>query len=123
LFGEAGPGASAYRPFKAITPGEYLDYYRDQRTSVNVTLLPLPVRAFVEDIPRQPTAKELEKLFDESKSVESKPWSRTPGIRRLHKVGLQWIAKDPWARLSTPRSTFEQVARTLPGTGMLRPLD
>ncbi|MBI1913983.1 MAG: hypothetical protein HYS12_04505 [Planctomycetes bacterium] len=117
-------GTSVYQPFTGVTPGEYLGFYRDQRTSVKVTLLPLPVRAFVDDIPRQPTAKELEKLFEMSKGVESQPWSRTPGFRRPQKVGLQWIAEDPWARSEgTPHSTFEQLARTLPGTGMFRALE
>src|SRR2546421_1746887 len=36
-----------YQPFAAVAPGEYLDYYRDQRTSVKVTLLPVRVDAFV----------------------------------------------------------------------------
>jgi len=116
-----GPGgrsrSTVYRPFTAVAPGEYLDYYRDQRTTMKVTLLPVPVRAFLGAIPGQPSERDLEKFFDTYKGAENMPWSLTPGFKRPQKVALQWIITA-----NVPEKTFAQIAAALPLSGAFRNL-
>src|SRR5262245_39133664 len=106
--------APAYKSFTAVAPGEYLDYYRDQRSSMTVRLLPVPVNAFLDAVSEQPGERDLEKFFDRYKGVPAVPWSATPGFKRPQKVALEWIVDDQGTGTSsTQKLLFEKIAGTL----------
>src|SRR5262249_37507542 len=48
----------------AATPDEFLNYFRDQRTTLNVRLLPVEVSQFLDQVKGEPTVQELENRYE-----------------------------------------------------------
>lgn len=90
ILGEV-PSADNWAPVP-ITPHEFYDYFKTNRTEVSVALLPFPVKNFVDQVSDKPTEEELQKLFEKYKDVEYAPDSPTPGFKVPRKVGVEWVA-------------------------------
>ena len=106
----------------AIVPAEYLQFYRDQRATLTVDLLPVPAAAFLPEVDKlqsagklnPPTERELQALWTAYRSEEPKPWSSTPGFKEPQRIRLEWIAKDNIAA-----ATFSKLAQAYPSLGFL----
>lgn len=83
--------AAAIQP----TPLAFLDYFREHRTTRQISVLELPVKNFLYEVTETPGTKELEDLFEAYKNVEPDPRRRTPGFKEPRRVRLQYvIAKE-----------------------------
>lgn len=78
-----------------VTPDELWDYYRKNRTEVNVKLLPVPASQFVSQVKEKPTTEELKDLFEKYKEEEPSPSRETPGFKLPRRVRVEWIEADP----------------------------
>ncbi len=105
------PGVRGYRSYlgasyapSAGTPDEYLQWYRDQRTTLRVKFMALPVEKFV-DSPKvralQPTDAELDALFGKYREQEPRPDRREPGFKEPQRIAVSYAivaATDPYYR-------------------------
>src|SRR5262249_5255465 len=83
------------RPPAMITPAEQWDYYRKNRTAVDVTMLPIRVEPFLAQVKEQPTSEELAELFSKYKEAESAPFKATPGFKQPRRLRVEWIEASP----------------------------
>ena len=81
-----------------VTPGEYLQYYREQRTTLNVWMLPV----FVEDyLPKakkekpEPSEAVLKELFELYKGQLPDPNRDRPAFKEPERVKAEWISAGP----------------------------
>jgi hypothetical protein len=114
-----GDGARAHRDLgepeevhqvpTIVTPDEFLKFYRDQRTSLNVALLPVPVSHFLDQVKDEPTEQDLKDLFERYKSQEPAPDRDRPGFKEPRRVRVAYVLakadskfyKDMAARMET----------------------
>lgn len=75
----------------AGTPDEFLKYYRDQRTTLNVGLLPVAVKDFVSRVEAQPTEQDLLRLYERYKSQEPVPDRREPGFKEPRRIKVEYV--------------------------------
>ncbi len=115
--GFLGSIAGAFEAPSGVAPAEYLDYYRDQRATLDVSMIAVPVEPFLSQVRGGPTERELERLFEDHKGEEARPWSGTPGFKQSPKVSLEWVARE-----NVPQGVFEGLPRLLPMTGHLKGL-
>ena len=84
-----------------VTPSEFYDYFKRNRTELDVKVLPIPVSKFIDKVKDKPTEAELTKLFDQYKSIEFHPQSETPGFKQPRRLKVEWIgakADSPFYR-------------------------
>jgi hypothetical protein len=74
-----------------VTPSEFYDYFKRNRTEVDVKVLPIPVSKFIDQVKDKPTDAELTKLFDQYKTSEFNPLSDTPGFKQPRRIKVEWI--------------------------------
>jgi hypothetical protein len=88
VMGEETSGAST-----SITPYEFWQFYRDQRTENLIAVLPIPVRNqdFLSQV-GQPKDDEVKTLFAEGKGRESDPASDKPGFKVPPRIGVEWVS-------------------------------
>jgi hypothetical protein len=70
----------------AGTPREFLDWFRANRTTLKVAVLPVPVEQFVGQVKETPSESTLRDLYNEFKSVEPSPDQPTPGFKEPRRV-------------------------------------
>jgi hypothetical protein len=75
----------------AGTPREFLDWYRDKRTTLKVAVLPVPVDRFVKDVQGQPSEKTLRDLYEQYKGVEPVPDRALPGFKEPRRVRAETV--------------------------------
>jgi hypothetical protein len=110
---------SAFREPLSITPGQYVDYYREQRRGADIVLLPIPVRQFLSsDKLKEPTEAQLDDLFRQYNQKVPQPSSPLPGFKIPQKVRVQWMVDG---RLSVP--TLRAAAQAFPMGGFLRSVE
>ncbi len=93
--GSAGPDAP---PIPVVTPGEFLKYYREQRTTLNVWMLPVKVEAFVASAKEKktpPSDEVLKKLFDDYKNAVPDPTRALPAFKEPERVKVEWVRVTP----------------------------
>jgi hypothetical protein len=78
------------------TPGEFWDFFRDNRTELNVDFLKVPVSQFTSQV-KDPTEREAADLYRKHKNDEPNPDSQTPGFKVPRRVKVEWVAADPTA--------------------------
>ncbi len=96
------PGVRTYRSlFGAAsspalgTPDEFFNFYRDQRTTVSVRMLAVPVDKFLDRVKDKPTESELRARFDMFKDREPSPLSRDPGFKEPRRILVEALAGSP----------------------------
>ncbi len=87
LVGEEVPGEG--------TPAEFWDYYKDNRTTLKVDFLKIPVKQFIEQVKAEPSQQELEDLYRRYKNDEPNPEKPTPGFKLPRKVKVEWVEANP----------------------------
>jgi hypothetical protein len=97
-----GSGVRAYRAESGIdrspaaaTPDEFLRYFREQRTTLRVALLPVPVDSFLGAVQGGPSDKELEYRYDKYKDQEPDPARREPGFKQPRRIKVEYVSASP----------------------------
>ena len=70
----------------AIAPYDFWTYFRDNRTTLKVAFLALPVQAFKASVTTTPTPDELKAIFKKGEALVPDPTSPTPGFRQPHRI-------------------------------------
>ncbi|MFO0876320.1 MAG: hypothetical protein U0840_03020 [Gemmataceae bacterium] len=96
------PGVRAYRLVLGAstspavgTPDEFLNYFREQRTTLRYKFLKLPVASFLDQVKDKPTDTELRSRFDRYKDQEPVPTSRDPGFREPRRFLTEYAFASP----------------------------
>ncbi|HZT81930.1 MAG TPA: hypothetical protein VFA26_17015, partial [Gemmataceae bacterium] len=97
----AVPGVRGYRRLDTdtnqvpavVTPADFWNYYKDNRTTLKVDLLPVPVSGFLDQAPTpgKENEKELQTLYRRYKGSEPLPDSETPGFKVPRRVRIAWV--------------------------------
>jgi hypothetical protein len=90
----AGPLDEA-RAVAMLTPAEYMDYFRKNRTEVTVAVTPVPAERFLAEVKEQPSQGELTALFNKYKDREYDPTVETPGFKLPLRAKAEWATADP----------------------------
>lgn len=83
-----------YSP-SAATPDEFYQYFREQRTALSVSILPIAVKEFVNKVQAQPTETDLRNLYERYKNDEPSPARRQPGFKEPRRIKLQYLSYRP----------------------------
>jgi hypothetical protein len=88
----------------SFTPHEFWEFYRKSRTDISVRLLPIPVRAFLDEIKEAPTEDELKQLYESHKDTEPNPALPAVGFKQPRRIQVQWVSgsptEEPYPRLA-----------------------
>src|SRR5581483_8620271 len=79
------------QPPAMVSPAELWDYYRKNRTTVDVSMLPIKVERFLPLVKEEPTKEELTDLFEKYKDEEYAPFKATPGFKQPRRVRIEWV--------------------------------
>lgn len=74
-----------------VTPDQFYAYYRDNLTRFKVSMQPVPVKNFLDQVTGQPSEKELKALFKEFRDQEPSPDRDQPGFRQPRRVRFEWV--------------------------------
>jgi hypothetical protein len=83
------------------TPDEFLEYYRKQRTTLTVKMLPIAVRDFLDKVTKAPSEEELRRRFNRFKDDEPSPTRRDPAFKEPRRITVEYLAgsaDDPFYR-------------------------
>jgi hypothetical protein len=75
-----------------ISPYEFWEYYRRNRTEASVRLLDVPVEHFLTEVKEKPSEKELRDLFTKYQDEEYDPAKIVPGFKLPRRAKVEWIA-------------------------------
>ena len=91
------PGVRAFRSEltttatpSLATPDEFLDFYREQRTSLRVKLFPVSAESYLSQIKGEPTDAELRARFDSGAKIEQMPYGREAGFKQPRRIKLEY---------------------------------
>jgi hypothetical protein len=96
-----------YSP-SAPTPDEFYKYFQEQRTTLSVSILPIAVKKFVDQVQAKPTEVDLRNLYDRYKNDEPSPTRRQPGFKEPRRIKLQYFSyhpEGPFARKLATKAT------------------
>jgi hypothetical protein len=74
------------------TPDELYEWFLDNRTTVRVALVELPVAKFVDQVPDPASDAPLRELYTKHKNDEFNPALERPGFKEPRKVKVEWMA-------------------------------
>jgi hypothetical protein len=102
------------------TPAEFWKFYRDNRTTLRVDMLPIKVEDFLSKVGQPPpdAESELKDLFNRYKDVEPNPDRDEPGFREPRRVQIEYLsAKDtaPFFQTVAKNQVFPLKQYLLPG--------
>ncbi|MFM7152156.1 MAG: hypothetical protein ACKO23_20195 [Gemmataceae bacterium] len=125
----AEPGARAYRlalgatssPALA-TPDEFLNYFRQQRTTLRVKFLTIPVSAFLDKVQAKPTEGELQTRFERYKEKEPSPALREPGFKEPRRVQVEYLVGSPADAFYTEKGKGRLIGQAAGTVGSSLPL-
>jgi hypothetical protein len=88
------PGTASRVP-ALVTPYEFWEYYRKNRTEASVRFLEVPVRHFLSRVKEKPSDEELRTFFEAHKDQEYDPAKDTPGFKLPRRISVEWISASP----------------------------
>jgi hypothetical protein len=91
-----------------FTPYEFWKYYLEQRTTLQVALLPVPVPPTTTT---QARTEELQALFNLYQDVEASPTRAEPGFKEPRRVKVEWVSTR--ADTSAARKATEELVPVL----------
>jgi hypothetical protein len=102
LLGQAS-GVRAYRQEvdgvhyspSVATPDEFYRYFKEQRTALSVSMLPIAVKSFVDKVQASPTEPDLRNLYQRYKNDEPSPTRRQPGFKLPRRIKLEYLSYRP----------------------------
>jgi hypothetical protein len=94
-FGAPQPGGDSSRLYQVpapVTPHEFWKYYENQRTAVDVALVPVPVEVASGQGSLTPRdLKEVRAMYDRYRGVEARPDQATPGFKVPRRIKVAWV--------------------------------
>jgi hypothetical protein len=115
----AGPANSGEMPV-TVTPAEFLEYFREQRTTVKAALLPISVDDFENQVQDNPSESDLRQLFDKYKKDEPNPERSQPAFKSPRKMRVEWVTADPksdFYKTAAKRQLFVSAAEQVLAAG------
>lgn len=94
------PGVRAYRSLIApanpasVTPEEFLEFFRYNRTALKVEMLPISAEKYLAKVTESPSEDEIQRRFTQFKDKEALPGSRDPGFKESRRVVVQFLTAD-----------------------------
>jgi hypothetical protein len=80
-----------------MTLAQLYEYFKSQRSEFDVTLIPLSVKQFAENIKAEPNALQMQTYFDARKDKPMDPSSDIDGLERPPLLKVEYIIADPSA--------------------------
>ncbi len=83
------------------TPDEFYQYFKDQRTTLSVMMLPISVQSFVSKVEAKPTETDLVNLYERYKNDEPSPMRRQPAFKQPRQIKMAYFSyrlEGPYAR-------------------------
>jgi hypothetical protein len=107
------------------SPAQFLAYYREQLTKVNVAMLEVPVEdpEIQAEVKGQPSASELLYRFNKYKDQEPDPGRREPGFKKPRQIAIQYVSaspEDPYYKKKATEDAQELARYTNPRDAGLR---
>lgn len=95
----------------AIPPGELWDFFNRLNRRVSIEAYPIDVSHLVAQVKGEPTAAELQTLFDDGKYRDPNPQLAEPGFRKTHKVAFTYVRVDfaPFLEEAKKTITDQQI--------------
>ena len=75
-------------------PGELWDYFNRLNRRVSIEAFPIDVVSLAAQVRGEPTAAELQKLFDDGRFRDPNPAIQEPGFHKPHKVAFDYLRVD-----------------------------
>jgi hypothetical protein len=88
------PGTASRVP-ALMTPYEFWEYYRKNRTEASVRFVDVPVQHFLSQVKEKPSDEELKTFFESHKDQEYDPAKDTPGFKLPRRISVEWISASP----------------------------
>src|SRR5262249_55892255 len=88
------PGTSSRVP-ALITPYEFWEFYRKNRTEVSIRFLEIPVEHYLSQIKEKPSDEDLRALHEKYKNDEYAPDKETPGFKLPRRIKVEWVSASP----------------------------
>lgn len=104
------PGGPPTRQPTFATPFDLFTTYRDEFSPTSYKMLSIPVSSYIGLVKETPSTADLEKLFNEYKSVEPNPTSDKPGFKEPRKAKIEWISAtgtEPYYKTAAEQSYAE----------------
>jgi hypothetical protein len=76
----------------AFTPYDFWQFYKEQRTSLDVALLPIRAEDYLDLVKDKPTDEELRKLFVNGNQLTQNPRSSKPGFMEPDRIQAEWVS-------------------------------
>lgn len=100
----------------ALTPREFLDYFRKVRTMLRVALVPVRVEDFVSKVEGTPSESALRELYQTYRADEPTPDRDRPGFKEPRRVRIEYVTAKP----TSPYYTEQAKATLLFESGPMR---
>jgi transcriptional regulator with XRE-family HTH domain len=76
----------------AETPREFLDWFRERRTTLKVAMLPIPVQHFVDQVKGSPPEATLRELYEAYRADEAAPDRQSPGFKEPRRIRVETVS-------------------------------
>lgn len=86
--------ALAFSGLEGIPPGQLWDYFNRLNRRVTIDAYPIEVAALTPQVKGEPTAAEMERLFEKGRFRDPDPSLAEPGFHRPHKVAFGYLRVD-----------------------------
>ncbi len=98
---------------ESLPPGKMWDYFNRLNRRATIEAFPLDVAAFVSQVKGEPTAAEVQKLFQEGRFRDPNPNIPEPGFRKPHKIAFEWVQVDfqPFLEEAKKKVTEEEIKK------------
>jgi hypothetical protein len=95
----------------AIPPGDMWNYFNRLNRRFSVEAYPIDVAPLMAQVKSEPTASEIQTLFDDGKYRDPNPMLPDPGFRKPHKVAFTYVRVDfaPFLEAAKKTITDEQI--------------
>ncbi len=95
-----------------VPPGEAFEMFNRLNRKLAIEAYPVEVAAFIDKVKGEPSAAELQKLFDEGKFRDPNPNLDEPGFHKPHKLAFKYLKTSftPFLDEAKKQITEEQIA-------------
>lgn len=77
------------------TPEQFYNFVREQRTTLGVAMLTIPVESYLDRIKETPSESELHQLYERRKEVEPSAASREAGFKEPRRIRVEYVVGSP----------------------------
>jgi hypothetical protein len=74
-----------------VSPYDFWQYYRDNRTTIKAAFLPIPVDSFLSQVTAPPSEEDLRDLYGQYRSAVPAPDKPTPGFKEPRRMKVAYV--------------------------------